>query len=108
MAIAPDLGWQDHPAPRPVLSAVTAALDTLAGSTPQRLWALGEGEVTEAFVQLARLRASVDAHLVAVLAEATHRGLGAGDGWGPHDWLAPLRTRPGAGAGRLRSSPWSE
>jgi hypothetical protein len=86
MAIAPDLGWQDHPAPRPVLSAVTTALDTLAGSTPQRLWALGEGEVTEAFVLLARLRASVDAHLVAVLAEATHRGLGTGDGWGPLDW----------------------
>jgi hypothetical protein len=97
MATAPDPPWQDQPPARPVLGAVTAALEALAGSTPQRLWALGDGEVTEAFTLLGRLRASVDAHLVAVLAEAKERGLGTGDGWGSVDWaraLAPhLPTR---------------
>jgi hypothetical protein len=97
MAIAPDTSWDGpHPA-RPVLGAVTTALDALADSTPQRLWALGDGEVTEAFTLLARMRASADAHLVAVLAEAKTRGLGSGDGWGPLDWaraMAPqLPTR---------------
>src|SRR4051794_3128458 len=97
MAIAPDTSWDgSHPA-RPMLGAVTTALDALAGSTPQRLWALGDAEVTEAFTLLARMRASVDAHLVAVLAEAKGRGLGQGDGWGPLDWaraMAPqLPTR---------------
>lgn len=97
MALAPDPTWQDLPPARPVLGAVTTALETLSGSTPQRLWALGDGEVTEAFTLLGQLRASVDAHLVAVLAEAKERGLGTGDGWGPVDWaraLAPhLPTR---------------
>jgi hypothetical protein len=86
MAIAPEPTWQEHPPARPVLSAVTTALDALATCTPQRLWALGDGEVTQAFTLLGRLRASVDAHLVAVLAEAKQRGLGTGDGWGPVDW----------------------
>jgi hypothetical protein len=86
MAIAPDPTWQEQPPARPVLGAVTAALDALASSSPQRLWALGDGEVTEAFALLGRLRASIDAHLVAVLAEAKDRGLGTGDGWGPVDW----------------------
>ena len=39
------------------------------------------------------LAVSVDAHLVAVLAEAKRRSLGSGDGWGPVDWahaMAPL------------------
>src|SRR4051794_34745770 len=97
MAIAPDTGWQGKQPARPVLGAATTALDALGDSTPQRLWALGDAEVTEAFTVLARMRASVDAHLVAVLAEAKHRGLGAGDGWGPLDWaraIAPqLPTR---------------
>src|SRR5687768_5022741 len=97
MAIAPDPTWQDHHPARPVLGAATTALDALAGSTPHRLWALGDGEVTQAFTLLGRIRASIDAHLVAVLAEAKQRGLGTGDGWGPVDWaraLAPhLPTR---------------
>jgi hypothetical protein len=97
MAIASDPTWQEqHPA-RPVLGAVASALDGMAASTPQRLWGLGDAEVAEAFTLLGRLRASVDAHLVAVLAEARQRGLGTGDGWGPVDWaraLAPhLPTR---------------
>ena len=97
MAIAPDTSWDGSHSARPVLGAVTTALDALAGSTPQRLWALGDAEVTEAFSLLARMGASVDAHLVAVLAEAKDRGLGKGDGWGPLDWaraMAPqLPTR---------------
>jgi hypothetical protein len=80
-----------------VLGAVTTALDAIATATPQRLWALGDGEVAEAFTLLARLRTSIDAHLVAVLAEAKDRGLGTADGWGPLDWaraMAPsLPTR---------------
>lgn len=86
MAIAPDLDRQDSAPGRPVLGAATTALDALSDSAPERLWALSDGEVTEAFAVLGRLRGSVDAHLVAVLAEAQGRGLGTGDGWGPVDW----------------------
>jgi hypothetical protein len=86
MAIAPDPTWpEQHPA-RPVLGAVTTALDALTASTLERLWALGDGEVATTLTLLGRMRASIDAHLVAVLAEAKQRGLGAGDGWGPVDW----------------------
>ena len=52
MAIAPDPTWQDQPSARPVLGAVTSALDGLSASTPERLWALSDGEVTEAFTPL--------------------------------------------------------
>ena len=87
MAIAPDNSRQrELPADRPVLGAVDTALDTLAGAQPERLWALSDAEVTQAFALLGRLRGSVDAHLVEVLAEAKRRGLGSGDGWGPVDW----------------------
>ncbi len=97
MAIAPDRGWEGQRPSRPVLGAVASALDSLAGSGPERLWALGDDEVTQTLRLLGRLSASVDAHLVAVLAQAKQRGLGTGDGWGPVDWaraVAPqLSTR---------------
>jgi hypothetical protein len=35
---------------------------------------------------LGRLSASVEAHLVTVMAEGRRRGLGGGGGWGPVDW----------------------
>lgn len=96
MAIAADTG-QDRHAARPVLGAVTSALDALSTSSPERLWALADGELARTLSLLGRMRASVDAHLVAVLAEAKQRGLGSGDGWGPVDWaraMAPqLPTR---------------
>ncbi|KQU70278.1 HNH endonuclease signature motif containing protein [Phycicoccus sp. Root101] len=100
MAVAPqEYAGQggDHPA-RPVLGALSSALVALTDSQPERLWALSEGEVVGAVRALGELSATVDAHLVAVLAEAKARGLGTGDGWGPVDWarslapLLPLRT----------------
>src|SRR5690242_20356440 len=95
MAIAPD-DWPGQgldPASRPVLGAVTAAVESLSRSTPERIWALNEGEVAELVRLLGVLSASVDAHLVTALAEAGRRGLGSGDGWGRLDWArahAPL------------------
>jgi hypothetical protein len=58
----------------------------MVGSTPERLWALSDAEVTQSFALLGTQRGHVDAHLVDVLAEAKRRGLGSGDGWGPVDW----------------------
>jgi hypothetical protein len=61
------------------------------------LWALSEGEVSEAMAVLGELAASVSALMVGVLGEARERSLGVGDGWGPVDWaracapLVPLR-----------------
>ncbi|NYG08215.1 hypothetical protein BJ986_002702 [Phycicoccus badiiscoriae] len=96
MEIAADTGQERHAA-RPVLGAVTSAIDALATSSRERLWALADGELGQTLTLLGRLRASVDAHLVSVLAEAKLRGLGSGDGWGPVDWaraMAPqLPTR---------------
>ncbi|WP_457252851.1 DUF222 domain-containing protein [Pedococcus sp. P5_B7] len=87
MSFAPDPSWPaDQPPARPVLGAVSAALDAMSESTPERLWALSDGEVTQAVALLGQLHASGDAHLVAVLAEAKRRSLGTGDGWGPVDW----------------------
>jgi hypothetical protein len=57
------------------------------------VWALTDAEVAAAMRTLGTLSVSVDAHLVAVLAEAKRRSLGGGDGWGPVDWaraMAPL------------------
>ena len=88
MAIAPQ-DWADAgglPAGRPVLGAVSAALEVLNRSEPGRSWALADGEVGEALALVGRLSASVDALLVTLLAEAKQRSLGSGDGWGPLDW----------------------
>jgi hypothetical protein len=89
MAIAPqDTPSAGGPLGRPVLGAATAARSTLVSScsAPQQVWALSEAEITEAVEVLGQLAVSVDAHLVAVLAEAKRRSLGAGEGWGPVDW----------------------
>jgi hypothetical protein len=81
-----------------VLGDVKAALAQLAQSSPGQLWALGDGEVAEAMQLLGTLSGTIDAHLVAVLAEAKRRSLGAGEGWGPVDWtrsmapMLPIRT----------------
>ena len=98
MAIAPDTtsragGDRDGHRGRPVLDGASAAVAALAGSTPERVWALTDAEVAVAMNTLGALAVSVDAHLVAVLAEAKRRSLGSGDGWGPVDWaraMAPL------------------
>ncbi|HET8768753.1 MAG TPA: DUF222 domain-containing protein [Pedococcus sp.] len=95
MAIAPDdwAGQGLEPASRPVLGAVSAAVEALSRSTPERIWALNEGEVSEVVRLLGVLSASVDAHLVTALAEAGRRGLGSGEGWDRLDWArahAPL------------------
>lgn len=71
---------------RPVLGAVHAAQEALLGSGAERVWALSDGEVAEAMQALGRLSGSVEAHLVAVMAEGRRRGLGSGGGWGPVDW----------------------
>lgn len=87
MSIADEhIAWQGAAGPRPVLAATAAALDAMTSSSPERLWALGEGEVTAALQLLGRLSACVDAHLVSVLAEAKRRSLDKGEGWGPVDW----------------------
>ncbi|GAB3436697.1 hypothetical protein GCM10027517_07140 [Phycicoccus ginsengisoli] len=87
MSIAPeDFTWRGPAGPRPVLAATAAALEAMTSSSPERLWALGEGEITAALQLLGRLSACVDAHLVSVLAEAKRRSLDKGDGWGPVDW----------------------
>jgi hypothetical protein len=83
---AEGFAWQGPAGPRPVLAAAAAAVEAMSSSSPERLWALGEGEVTAALQLLGRLSASVDAHLVAVLAEAKRRSLDKGEGWGPVDW----------------------
>ena len=98
MAVAPDDITRDGAAlGRPVLGAAVVARDALKNSSPERLWALSDGEVGAAMRLLGALSSSIDAHLVAVMAEAKRRGLGSGDGWGPVDWaraMAPqLPTR---------------
>lgn len=78
---------------RLVLGGASAALEELAECEPSRLWALSDAEVAEAMRALGALSVSVDAHLVAVLAEAKRRSLGSGEGWGPVDWaqaMAPM------------------
>ena len=69
-----------------MLGAAVAAREALESSSPERLWALSDAEVSQAMVVLGQLSTNVDAHLVAVLAEAKRRSLGAGEGWGPVDW----------------------
>jgi hypothetical protein len=71
---------------RPVLSAARAAATALAGAQPDRLWALYEEEVGRALGHLEQVRAAAERLQVAVLAEATGRGLGTADGWGAIDW----------------------
>ena len=91
-SVVPMAGAPDHatsggqPDRRPVPAAVSAACDALACSSPERLWALSDEEVSGCVSALSQLSTSVDAHLVAVLAEAKRRSLGSGDGWGPVDW----------------------
>ena len=87
MAAAPDDATSVcRPDAGPVQAAVSAARDALASSTPERLWALSDEEVSGCLTTLSELSTSVDAHLVAVLAEANRRSLGRGEGWGPVDW----------------------
>ena len=87
MAVAPDDATSGgQPDARPVLAAVSAAREALANSSPERIWALSDEEVSACVAALGQLSTSVDAHLVAVLAEAKRRSLGSGDGWGPVDW----------------------
>jgi hypothetical protein len=81
MAISPDTstgpgGDRDGHRDRPVLGGVTAAAEALAGCEPGRVWALSDTEVAQAMAALGGLAVSVDAHLVAVLAEAKRRSLG--------------------------------
>jgi hypothetical protein len=75
---------------RPVLGGASAAAEALAGCEPSRVWALSDAEVAAAMRTLGALSVSVDAHLVAVLAEAKRRSLGSGEGWGPVDWAAAM------------------
>lgn len=79
--------------PRPVLSSARAAAAALGGAEPSRVWALSGEEVAEALGQLELIRAAAERLQVAVLAEASQRGLGAEDGWGPIDWAR--RSAPG-------------
>ena len=79
--------------PRPVVSSARAAAAALAGAEPSRLWALSGEEVAEALGQLEVVRATAERLQVAVLTEASQRGLGAEDGWGPIDWAR--RSAPG-------------
>ncbi len=84
---------------RPVLSAARAASATLAGSRPERLWALSDAEVEAAMTTLGHLHVGVEAQLAAVMGEARSRGLGVGEGWGAagvQDW-ARMKA-PGLGA----------
>ncbi len=65
----------------------------LCGGEPERLWALGDGEVAAALTALGEVVSGAKALLVSVLAEAKRRSLGSGQGWGPVDWahaMAPL------------------
>ena len=76
-----------------MLGAAVVARDVLCGAEPQRLWALGDGEVAAALTALSEVVSSAKAQLVSVLAEAKRRSLGSGQGWGPVDWahaMAPL------------------
>jgi hypothetical protein len=86
MAIPAEEATAGQPHSRPVLDAASRAREALSSSSPQRLWALSDAEVAVSMVELGQLEASVDAHLVAVMAEAKTRGLGTGEGWGPVDW----------------------
>ena len=87
MAVAPDDATSaEQPDARPVLAAALVARDVLASSSPERVWALSDEEVSDCVTVLGQLATSVDANLLAVLAEATRRSLGTGDGWGPVDW----------------------
>jgi Domain of unknown function (DUF222) len=79
--------------PRPVLSSARAAAAALTGAEPSRLWALSGEEVSEALGQLEVIRAAAERLQLAVLSEASQRGLGAEDGWGPIDWAR--RWAPG-------------
>ena len=98
MAVSPDTTTRPGGDPsghrgRPVLGGATTAAAALAGSMPERLWGLSDAEVGESMTALGDLAVSVDAHLVAVLAEAKRRSLGSGEGWGPMDWahaMAPM------------------
>ena len=81
---------------RPVLSAARTARAALAGARPEALWALSDAEVEEAMTTVGELHASAEAQLAAVMAEGRSRGLGVGEGWGPHDW-ARMKA-PGLGA----------
>ncbi len=65
----------------------------LCAGEPERLWALGDGEVAAALTALGEVVSGAKALLVSVLAEAKRRSLGSGQGWGPVDWahaIAPL------------------
>ena len=88
-----------RPQGRPVLGSVVVAGEALAGAAPERVWALSDTEVTEAMSVLGQLSASVDAHLVAVPAEAKRRELGSGQGLGPVDWARA--QAPGLATRRL-------
>ena len=76
-----------------MLGAATVARDVLCGGEPERLWALGDGEVAAALTALGEVVSGAKALLVSVLAEAKRRSLGSGQGWGPVDWahaMTPL------------------
>jgi hypothetical protein len=78
-----------------VLSPARAAVSALTGAEPSQLWALSGEEVAEALWKLELIRAAAERLQVAVLREASQRGLGAEDGWGPIDWArrsAPCMT----------------
>ena len=114
MAITPQEPYgqdSDHRA-RPVLGALEVAVDAMGDARTTRLWALGEPELAEAVRLIGELSARLDATFVSVLAEARSRGLGAGEGWGPVDWvrslapLLPLRTVSAApGVARAAADP---
>ena len=76
-----------------MLGAATVARDVLCGAEPERLWALGDGEVAAALTALGEVVSEAKSPLVSVLAEAKRRSLGSGQGWGPVDWahaMTPL------------------
>lgn len=66
------------------------ATEAMEGSAVQRVWALSDDELGAALGQLGGLSANIEAHLVAVVAEARRRGLGTADGWGPTDWTRAM------------------
>jgi hypothetical protein len=82
-----------------VLAAASVARDVLASASPERIWTLSDEEVADCIMVLGQLATGVDANLVAVLAEAKRRSLGAGDGWGPVDWARA--KAPGLSARKL-------
>jgi hypothetical protein len=98
MAIAPHDTRDQAPLGRPVLGGVQAGLAAVRDSTPERIWALSDAEVTASLRAIADLTTATSALMVAVLAEARQRSLGSGEGWGPVDWahsqasLVPMRT----------------